>query len=317
MTPVYFLVTHGIVLLDLAGPAEAFRSANKCVPGSYALHYCGPEAEVESGLSGLYLNRLQALPAQLPPDALVVVAGQVGAAPDWSAPATRAIVRWLAQRQPQDGFRVMSVCAGALVTAAAGLLRGRECTSHHACLDALRRAEPGARVLDNRIFVEDGPMLTSAGITAGIDLALHLVAQDCGPRVAGDVARDMVVYLRRVGQDPALSPWLAHRNHLHPGVHRVQDAILRDPAAPWSVADLARAAHTGPRHLSRLFSEHAGCTPMEYLYRVRLALARELIRETRLDLERVAERAGFGSGHHLRRVWKRYEDGTPGGLRGA
>jgi len=313
--PVYFVVLPGIVLLDLAGPAEAFRVANKLAPGTFVLHYCGPRAEAETGLAGLHLSQLRPLPERLPANALVALSGQVGTGPDWRDPAVRMAVDWLAARQPADRFRVMSVCSGALLAAAAGLLRGRECTSHHACLAELARLEPRARVHDNRIFVEDGPMLTSAGITAGIDLALHLVAQTCGPQAAGAAARDMVVYLRRAGQDPALSPWLEHRDHLHPGVHRVQDAILRDPAAPWSADALARQAHTSPRHLNRLFAEHAGCTPMEYLYRIRLALATELIRETRLDLERVAERAGFGSAHHLRRVWRRHSEGSPGALR--
>ncbi|ARP96573.1 GlxA family transcriptional regulator [Bordetella genomosp. 13] len=315
MIPVYFVVVRDIVLLDLAGPAEAFRAANKFAPGSFAMHYCGPEPSVESGLAGLHLGGLQPLPRRLPADALVVLSGVVGASPDWNAAAMRALVRWLAERQPADGFTLMSVCAGALVAAAAGLLNGRECTSHHDCLQQLSALEPGARVHDNRIFVEDGAMLTSAGITAGIDLALHLVARTCGPQIAAATARDMVVYLRRAGNDPALSPWLDGRNHLHPGVHKVQDAILRDPAAAWSADLLARQAHTSSRHLNRLFAEHAGCTPMEYVYRIRLALASELIRETRLDLERVAERAGFGSAHHLRRVWRRHAEGSPGALR--
>ncbi|WP_262363215.1 helix-turn-helix domain-containing protein, partial [Bordetella pertussis] len=132
---------------------------------------------------------------------------------------------------------------------------------------------------------------------------------------AGAVARDLVVYLRRAGTDPAISPWLDGRNHMHPGVHRVQDAIVHNPAAAWTPQTLAAQAHISARHLSRLFAEHAGCTPMDYLYRVRLALARELIRETRLDLEHVAERAGFGSAHHMRRVWRRHESGSPSAAR--
>lgn len=315
MTPVYFIVTRGIVLLDLAGPAEVFRSANLFAPGTFEAHYCAVQGELETGLPGLSLSGLEPLPARLPPGALVIVSGQVGNRPDWQDPAIQAVVRWLAEHGANDDCTVMSVCAGALLAAAAGLLRGRECTSHHTCLADLARLEPQARVHDNRIFVEDGPMLTSAGITAGIDLALHLVARACGPQVASAAARHMVVYLRRAGQDPALSPWLDGRNHLHPGVHRVQDAILRDPAAAWSATRLAAEAHTSARHLNRLFVEHAGCTPMEYLNRIRLALAGELIRETRLDMERVAERAGFGSAHHLRRVWRRHAQGSPSDLR--
>ncbi|OZI77520.1 GlxA family transcriptional regulator [Bordetella genomosp. 12] len=314
-TPVYFVVLEDIVLLDLAGPAEALRIANRYVPGRYALHYCGPQRDVQSGLQGLYLSGLAPLPDSLPAHALVVISGLVGARYDLDRPDRRALIDWLARRAPADGFGLMSVCAGALMLAAAGLLAGRECTSHHSCLEALRALAPEARVLENRIFVESAGLWTSAGITAGIDLALHMVARDCGPRVASAVAREMVVYMRRAGSDAALSPWLDHRNHLHPGVHRVQDAILRDPGADWSAPRLAEQAHTSARHLNRLFAEHAGCTPMDYLYQVRLTLAKELLRETRLDLERVAERAGFGSAHHLRRVWRRYEAQPPSALR--
>ncbi|HEX7747330.1 MAG TPA: helix-turn-helix domain-containing protein [Bordetella sp.] len=312
--PVYFIVTRDIVLLDLAGPSEVFRSANLFAPDAFEQHYCGPAAELETGFAGLYLSRLEPLPTQLPANALVVLAGQVGSGPDWRDPQIRAVVDWLGHGQPA-GCTLISVCAGALFAAKAGLLRGRECTSHHTCLVQLAELEPTACILDNRIFVEDGNLYTSAGITAGIDLALHLVARVCGPQIASATARHMVVYLRRAGQDPALSPWLEGRNHVHPAVHRVQDAILREPAAHWSAADLAGMAHTSARHLNRLFAEHAGCTPMDYLYRIRLTLAGELIRETRLSLEQVAERAGFGSAHHLRRVWRRHAPDTPAALR--
>ncbi|WOB74625.1 GlxA family transcriptional regulator [Achromobacter xylosoxidans] len=311
MIPVYFVLPRGIVLLDVAGPAEAFRVANKLCPDAFAQHFCGPSTEVESGIPGLHLARIQPLPEKLPPEALVIVSGVVGKHIRLDEPEARLIIDWLAQRHPADGFTLMTVCAGALFAAAAGLTRQRECTTHHSCLAQLADLDPSARVHDNRIFVEDGNLVSSAGITAGIDLALHMVSRHCGPRVASEVARDMVVYQRRAGTDSALSPWLEHRNHMHPGVHRVQDAVVRNPAAPWSAQSLAEQAHTSSRHLTRLFREHAGCTPMDYLYQIRVALARDMLRETRLNLELVAEKSGFGSAQHLRRVWRRFQPQTP------
>ena len=311
MIPVHFVLPRGIVLLDVAGPAEAFRVANKLCPDTFAQHFCGPSTEVESGIPGLHLARIQPLPEKLPPEALVIVSGVVGKHIRLDEPEARLIIDWLAQRHPADGFTLMTVCAGALFAAAAGLTRQRECTTHHSCLAQLADLDPSARVHDNRIFVEDGNLVSSAGITAGIDLALHMVSRHCGPRVASEVARDMVVYQRRAGTDSALSPWLEHRNHMHPGVHRVQDAVVRNPAAPWSAQSLAEQAHTSPRHLTRLFREHAGCTPMDYLYQIRVALARDMLRETRLNLELVAEKSGFGSAQHLRRVWRRFQPQTP------
>ena len=311
MIPVHFILPRGIVLLDVAGPAEAFRVANKLCPGAFEQHFCGPSTEIESGIPGLHLARIQPLPEQLPPEALVIISGVVGKPTRLDEPEARRIIDWLARRHPVDGFTLMTVCAGALFAAAAGLTRQRECTTHHSCLAQLADMDPSARLHDNRIFVEDGNLVSSAGITAGIDLALHMVSRHCGPRVASEVARDMVVYQRRAGSDSALSPWLEHRNHMHPGVHRVQDAVVRNPAAPWSAQSLAEQAHTSPRHLTRLFHEHAGCTPMDYLYQIRVALARDMLRETRLNLEAVAEKSGFGSAQHLRRVWRRFQPQTP------
>ena len=311
MIPVHFVLPRGIVLLDVAGPAEAFRVANKLCPDAFSQHFCGPSTEVESGIPGLHLARIQPLPEKLPPEALVIVSGVVGKHIRLDEPEARLIIDWLAARHPADGFTLMTVCAGALFAAAAGLTRQRECTTHHSCLAQLADLDPSARLHDNRIFVEDGNLVSSAGITAGIDLALHMVARHCGPRVASEVARDMVVYQRRAGTDSALSPWLEHRNHMHPGVHRVQDAVVRNPAAPWSAQSLAEQAHTSARHLTRLFREHAGCTPMDYLYQIRVALARDMLRETRLNLELVAEKSGFGSAQHLRRVWRRFQPQTP------
>jgi transcriptional regulator GlxA family with amidase domain len=181
----------------------------------------------------------------------------------------------------------------------------------------LAKIAPGARVVENRLYVEDGERLTSAGVTAGIDLMLHLVARLTDAACAVAVARFLVVYLRRGGADPQLSPWMEGRNHLHPVIHRVQDAIATDPAREWSLEGLARLAGSSPRHLSRLFNDHAGMSVPDYLNRLRVALARELLGHTRLDMERVAERAGFASTRQLRRAWGRCYPSPPSAARGA
>ena len=164
---------------------------------------------------------------------------------------------------------------------------------------------------ENRIFVQDGTVYTSAGVTTGIDLALHVLAQIAGYQFAAAIARKMVVYMRRAGTDPQLSPWLAFRNHLHPAIHRVQDAITGDPASDWNVAQLARVACTSERHLTRLFREHTGTGVVDYLQRIRVTLARELLTQSRLDMESVAERSGFNSSRQLRRIWKKFEAAPP------
>lgn len=175
---------------------------------------------------------------------------------------------------------------------------------------------PKARVLENRLYVEDGECYSSAGITTGIDLMLNIVSQLTDESCAVAVARYLVVYLRRSGADAQLSPWLEGRNHIHPVVHRVQDAIARDATQTWTLSRLARIAGVSARHLSRLFHEHVGMNIADYRNRLRVALARDLLSQTRLDMEHVAERSGFSSSRQLRRAWRRLHATAPREARG-
>jgi transcriptional regulator GlxA family with amidase domain len=175
----------------------------------------------------------------------------------------------------------------------------------------LQAIAPKAKVLTNRLYVTDGPVSTSAGITAGIDLALQLVADLGGPRLASAVARDMVVYMRRAGADPQLSAWVDGRNHLHPALHRVQDAVAADPTHDWTSEEMAGIACSSSRHLARLFQQYANTNPIDYVHRLRIAIARELIAHSSLDMETVSLRCGFGSVRQMRRVWRKFEAQPP------
>ncbi len=311
----HFVVLPQLVLLDLAGPAEAFRLAGRKVADSYRLHFVCPTRATQAAI-GLQLSNLEPLPSTLSEDDIVVITGVSGTTVDLEEPSVQRVVTWLASGVASRAM-LLCVCAGSVIVGKAGLLAGRECTSHHSHIEELRRVAPDARVLENRIFVEDGPVLSSAGVTAGLDLALHVIGTQQGPRVAAEVARDLVVYLRRSGTDPALSPWVQHRNHLHPAVHRVQDAVARKPAASWTSSELSAVACTSPRNLARLFAEHAHCSPLDYVQLIRFAFAKELVTQSKLDLERVAVRAGFRSAQQLRRVWARWEPRTPSAFRAA
>lgn len=311
---VFFAVLPDVVLLDIAGAAEAFRIANQQIPDSYRLAFVGPVAEARSAV-GLNLNRLARLPAQVPDGSLIVITGVASDRFDIDSPATRTLSKWLAHTMENETATLLCVCTGSLIAAAAGLLKGRACTTHHNHIEMLASLEPDATVHDNRIFVEDGNVFTSAGVTAGTDLALHVIGRELGYPVAAAVARDLVLYMRRSGSDAQLSPWVMHRNHLHPAIHRVQDAVARNPAKGWSAAQLAALACTSARNLARLFAEHAGCSPLDYVQRLRVALARELIANTDAGLERIAEKSGFSSAHQLRRVWRRWETAPPSTLR--
>ena len=320
---VVVVVPPRALLLDVAGPIEVLRKANLVQDRlRFAVSYVGPVPTVRSSVA-LDLAGIAPLPAAVPPGAIVVVAGSADTVigsdtppgPDERA-AEGKIVDWLAATVG-PGTTLVSICSGALLAARAGLLDGRACTTHHASAAELARLAPRARVLENRLYVEDGLCFTSAGITAGIDLMLHLVAKRVDPACAVSVARHLVVYMRRAGSDPQLSPWLDGRNHMHPTIHRVQDAIAADPASAWSLRSLGALAHASPRHLSRLFNDSAGMSVTDYVNRLRVALARELLEQTRLDMEAVAERCGFGSTRQLRRAWGRVHALPPREARGS
>ena len=323
--PVFVVLPPRLLLLDIAGPLEVLRQANRVQTAvRFDVQYVGPSPSLLTSI-GITLNAVQSLPDELPPEAWVVLAGDVehvmlcggGTGPGKSSADEadeKAIVAWLKQ-SIQPGHKLISVCTGALLAAQAGLLDGRACTTHYLSCRELASIAPEARVLENRLYVEDGDRCSSAGITAGIDLMLHLVHQCTDQSCAVAIARYLVVYLRRCGADPQLSPWLEGRNHIHPAVHRVQDVIASDLKRSWTLPCLARIGGASDRHLSRLFHEHVGMTIAEYRNRLRVAYAQQLLRETNLDIERVAEQAGFGSSRHLRRAWRKVYKSPPRAVR--
>lgn len=311
---VYFLVFPDILLLDLAGIAEAFRIANQNTPTPiFELLFVGPEKKSSSSI-GLSLAGLSPLPKHIEDNAWIIVCGLPSPEGRIEAGAARDIIAWL-RTQVRPTHTVCCVCAGALIAAEAGLLEGRQCTSHHDHCEWLQKRHPEAQVQTNRIFVRDGNVYTSAGVTSGIDLALTLIAEQAGAVIAARVARDLVVYIRRAGHDPQISVWLTHRNHLHPVVHHAQDEVVRDPGHPWTLPELAARCHVSVRTLSRLFRREAGITPLDYLAQIRLAIARERLQTTHMSIDRVAESAGFRSALQLRRLWKKHDEGSPAQLR--
>ena len=314
MKDILFVVLPQTLLLDLAGPAEAFRLANQRLaqrgqPPGYRLRYVAAQPEMSTSV-GVTLAQLEPLPDTVPSGARVVLMGQPSGAESslqpGITPAWADTRRWLARVvAPRLGeVELVTVCAGTLLAADAGLLAGRRCTTHHESLDDLARLAPGATVVGHRVFVVDGPVSSSAGITAGIDLALHLIARDHSDALAASVAQLMVVYLRRGPDDPELSPMLARREHLHPAVHQVQDALCAEPAAAWSLGRMAEVACVTPRHLARLFRQHAGVTPHDYLQDLRFALAERAIGDGRPAKHALAEAGISGS-----RQWRRLKQG--------
>jgi transcriptional regulator GlxA family with amidase domain len=317
---VLFVISPNSLLLDIAGPAEAFRLANlhRARRGEgprFHLRFVSQAPKAVTSV-GLPLADLEPLPSKLSSPTWVVLVGQPTARVNEVTPPIVATANWLSRTLRESLYakdpphRLITICSGTLLAARAGLVDNRHCTTHHELLGVLRELAPRALVADNRVFLVDGPVASSAGITAGIDLALHLIVDDCGEALASSVAEDMVVYLRRSPSDPELSPFLAHRRHMHAAVHRVQDIISAEPERDWDMTAMASVGHVTERHLLRLFLQHAGVSPLRYLQAIRLERARQSL-ERGASVTRAAEVAGFRSGLHLRRAWNRQWGGSP------
>lgn len=313
---VLFLLLPGSLILDWAGPAEALRMANQTQlqvnkPAPFRLRFVSPHSETLSSV-GVTVCGLEPLPTRLERPTWLVLVGQPGQHMDVQSAASQTALRWLQTLSPQSGeLELLTICAGAVLAAHAGLLQGRRATTHHQHLEELQAAAPACQVVNNRVFVNDAPVFSSAGVTTGVDLILYRIGQVCGPAVAAQVAQTMVVAMRRGPQDPELSPFLAYRNHLHPALHRVQDAVSHEPAKPWDLCSMSEVAHTSPRHLTRLFVEHAKVAPLAYLRQIRLAVAQQALHSGR-NVTQAAETAGFSSDTQLRRAWHQFgQGGTP------
>lgn len=304
---VVVLVLPGVQLLDLAGPVQVFDTAARLFGSPYRLLFCSASEELRSA-QGLHLARLEPLPA-IDGNTLILVPG-TGVSPS----SSRALLdeptkHWL-QKSYEAGAQIASICSGTAALGEAGLLHRRQCTTHWEFVSDLQSCYPTAQVLEGVLYVHDRGVTTSAGVTSGIDMALWLLEQDCGPRLAADVARQLVVYLRRSGLEQQVSVYLQYRAHLDPSVHQVQDWLAEHVSEPVSLSDLAGVGQTSVRSLSRAFKTATGITPGEYLRLLRLEVAEHLVRDSRLSLETIAVKSGFGDARQFRRLWQK-QYGTP------
>jgi transcriptional regulator GlxA family with amidase domain len=306
VTTIVFLLVPGLHLLDLAGPAQAFRTAADLGCG-YELHYVGEQEDVPSA-QGLTVRAETDWPA-LTADDLIVV-------PGWRSPmikSTGALSAGSLGRlgdHHSRGGTVVSICAGADALGRAGLLDGRRCTTHHHIQDELAARHPAAMVIRDVLYVVDGRVATSAGIASGIDLALHLIAVRDGPVIAARVAREMVVYARRNGDEQQASAMLRHRNHLGDLAHRVQDSIEARFADPLPLADLADHCGVSERTLTRRFVAATGMTPLRYQQVLRVERAEHLIGHG-ATVETAARTVGFADARMLRRLRSRDASSQP------
>ncbi|PSJ30307.1 AraC family transcriptional regulator [Streptosporangium nondiastaticum] len=286
--------------LDFTGPAEVFAGARQWTgdPATYRVHTATLDGGPVRTSSGLRVTPDSALHDAPAAHTLLVPGGEGTRTPD------PRLVTWLREHAPR-AERVVSVCTGSFLLAAAGLLEGRRATTHWAFCAALAARFPSVRVEPDPIYVRDGNVVTSAGVTAGIDLALALVEDDLGREPALAVARNLVVFLRRPGNQTQFSAPLAAQTASRPRLRDVQHWIVENPAADLSVEALAARADLSPRHFARAFHSETGMTPGRYVDRVRLEAARRQLEDTGDGVEEVSRACGYGTPEAMRRAFVR------------
>ena len=302
------LAYPGIQMLDVMGPLEVFartsrwlRDRGKRNHDAYSVEILGLERGAFRASSGLRVYADRGFREVGRGIDTLLIAGGVGAERYRSHPD---ILRWI-RRQAGLVRRLASICNGAFFLAEAGLLKGRRATTHWSDCEQLARRYTDVRVEPDRIFVQEGRIYTSAGVTAGMDLALAMVEEDLGREVALAVARQLVMFLRRPGGQAQFSAQLAVQFAEHEPLRDLQAYILEHPGADLSVVTLARHLAMSPRNFARVFTRELGETPARFVTSVRVETARRLLEETHHDLETVCSMSGLGTPESMRRSFLR------------
>ncbi len=302
MKKIAFIIPPTVELLDLAGPVQVFTEAK----------FQGYEVKIEFFLydknpvstSGLVFGKISDFTkARLNEGDIVFIPGMdQGYIQSSSFRNKKAFFKWL-KACNENKINVCSVCNGAFALGEAGLLDGQECTTHWRRVEELQRRFPKAKVLNNVLFVRRDSLSTSAGISAGIDLALSILEEIAGSHFTHKVARGLVFYYRGNGPGKHRSNYLDFRNHINMKIHEVQDYVVQKIEGENSVEELAAIVGMSPRNLARVFKETTGATINEYVTQVRLDTARSLL-NSRHTMSAIAEKCGFKSARQLQRILK-------------
>lgn len=304
------VIYPGFKALEATSALTVFEYANAKrlevgLPPAYELRLCAPEPGMIPSDTQIVLEARHglALGADI---ALIVGARDI----DQALAEQPGLVDW-SRRMAQRAATLVGVCSGAFFLAEAGLLDGQRATTHWRLSSCLAQRYPRIDVVEDAIFLQAGHLWTSAGVTAALDLGLALVERDLGLDVALAVARDLVVYLKRPGGQSQFSHFLHSQMTQHAGVRQLQEWILSNLDRPLSLAVLSDRAAMSPRNLARVFRRETGCSPAEFVERGRIELARRLLEDGEAPLKQLAQRCGFSSDDHLRRVFQRHLGVTP------
>ena len=304
MQKVAFIIPPTVELLDLAGPAQVFTEAK--VHGMEIEMEFYQYSEEPVSTAGLGFGKLENYKnAKLKERDFVLVPGMDN---DYvnSIPfrAEREFFKWLKECS-EKRITICSICSGAFALGHAGLLKDTECTTHWRRVDALKSQFPQAKVLTDILYIKSNNVYTSAGISAGIDLALAILEDLKGPLFTHKVARGLVVYHRRSGTHKQQSIYLDYRNHINPQVHEVQDYLIENLSKENSIESLAALVGMSPRNLSRVFKEKTGSTVLEYLTLLRMEYANTMLNNPEYTIEYIASQCGFKTARQLQRILKK------------
>jgi transcriptional regulator GlxA family with amidase domain len=309
-----FLVYEDVEVLDVCGPLDAFVYADRWLRLGTLPNEPSYDVLVIAATPGLIKTKcgLQIMATHGCADVTdgldtLIVAGGEGVEQACADPTLVAWVKMIAPRVR----RVVSVCTGAFLLATTGLLNNRRVTTHWMFCERLAAAFPSLRVEPNLIFVRDGHIYTSGGITSGIDLALALIEEDLGQEVPRLVAGTMVVFLRRPGGQTQFSPFLQGEAKSHHDIRQLQAWAFAHPAEDLDVETLADRMAMSPRNFTRLFRSETGMTPAKFVEQARVEAARCKLEQAPLPVETIAEMCGFGTGERMRRSFQRLLNVTP------
>jgi transcriptional regulator GlxA family with amidase domain len=290
-----FVIHPGFQFLDVVGPTAAFEMATRYGSDGYDLVIQGPTAGPVQSSSGLSLTAASLNADGL--DTIIVAGGQL----DWDKEAFGAIVRWLGDVRPR---RLASVCSGAFMLAAAGRLDGRAATTHWDSTERFRTSFPRVKLDPDRIYTRDGDVWTSAGISAGIDMALAMIEEDLGAAVARRTAQQLVVYSRRPGGQSQFSGLIelgGETGRFQTLVAGVKEKMHQ----PLTIEQMADRAAMSPRNFSRAFVREVGCTPAKAVEQLRLEAARDAVEAGFHSFDEIARKTGFGDASRMRRAFVR------------
>ncbi len=297
-------------MLDLSGPLQAFLAAGQALP-DYTIGHCSFQTDIGDS-SGLHFSKLDHYTkVRLREGDYLFVPGfskrllsEQGFQKEWEG-----VYDWL-RNLSASGVKVCSVCSGAFILARAGLLSGKRCTTHWSVIPMLREEFPDIRIEEDALFIREGNIYTSAGISSGIDLALYILEEEQGPLFAHKIARELVVYFRRSNSHSQDSVYLNYRNHLHRGIHQLQDWLIENLDRRVTIEQMAEIVNMSSRNLTRTFKIQTGISINEYVTLLRLELARNLQHSPGITIRDIAGRCGFSNERQLQRIRKQAVSGT-------